>query len=230
MRSEGGDWRRQDATEVWYFAEKSSHCLKVDGVTPRRKITSGAASINSLLPHAHSRNHPYPRSEGNSSSIILVPTLPPTSLRLSFFLTRLSALPPSGSSVPLSSPQNLPRTQPLSSPFHLSRNPDERVYGITRNKTEFICISKKYIYIHTHIHRHKCHRNCHNHYLQRSHHFVDDTFRRIHAVPNIPYSSQPKICPTNRGSANPINQNILKPRLAFRSQRCLPFFSSTSPF
>lgn len=43
-------WRRQDATEVWYFAEKSSHCLKVDGVTPRRKITSGAASINSLLP------------------------------------------------------------------------------------------------------------------------------------------------------------------------------------
>lgn len=26
-----------------------AHCLKVDGVTPRRKITSGAASINSLL-------------------------------------------------------------------------------------------------------------------------------------------------------------------------------------
>lgn len=44
-------------------------------------------------------NHPYPRSEGNSSSIILVPTLPPAPLRLSFFLTRLSALPPSGSSV-----------------------------------------------------------------------------------------------------------------------------------
>jgi len=45
------------------------------------------------------------------------------------------------------SPQNLPRTQPLSSPFHLSRNPDERrVYGITRNKTEFICIPEKCIY------------------------------------------------------------------------------------
>lgn len=41
-----GGWQRQDETEVWYFAEKSSHCLKVDGVTPRRKITSGAASIN----------------------------------------------------------------------------------------------------------------------------------------------------------------------------------------
>lgn len=37
MRSEEGDWRRQDATEVWYFAEKSSHCLKVDGVTPKEE-------------------------------------------------------------------------------------------------------------------------------------------------------------------------------------------------
>ena len=44
--------------------------------------------------------------------------------------------------------QNLPRTQPLSSLFHLSRNPDERVYGITRNKAGFMCILKKCIDIH----------------------------------------------------------------------------------
>lgn len=40
-----GMWRAEEgggATKVWYFAEKSSHCLKVDGVTLRRKITSGA--------------------------------------------------------------------------------------------------------------------------------------------------------------------------------------------
>lgn len=93
-------------------------------------------------PTPHSRNHPYPRSEGNSSSIILVPTLPSTSLRHSFFLTRLSALPPSGSSVPPPSPRNLPTTQPLSSPFHLSRNPDKRrIYGIKRNKAEVIAFA-----------------------------------------------------------------------------------------
>lgn len=111
-----GGWRRQDATEVWYFAEKSSHCLKVDGITPRRKITSGAASINSLLypkpPFA--QPPPFARSEGNSSSIILVPTLPHFSSPLSFFLTRLTARchHPVHPRVPS---RNILRIQPLSS-------------------------------------------------------------------------------------------------------------------
>lgn len=60
---------RDVAGKVWYFAEKSSHCLKVDGVTLRRKITSGA------LPPS---NNPPPNLGGNSSSIILA-THPPSS-------------------------------------------------------------------------------------------------------------------------------------------------------
>lgn len=232
MRSEGGGWRRQDATEVWYFAEKSSHCLKVDGVTPRRKITSGAASINSLLPHDHSRNHPYPRSEGNSSSIILVPILPPTSLRFSFFLTRLSALPPSGSSIPTlssESPQNSTSFFAIPSVTQSWRTTSlwnyERQSGIHLHSWK--------MYIHVHI---SSGTECYTEIvvitcLRRSQHFVNDTFRRIRAVPNVPYSStQPRIRPTNWRSANPINQNILKlgPLLGFSA--AYPSFLRLHPF
>lgn len=184
MRSEEGDWRRQDATEVWYFAEKSSHCLKVDGVTPRRKITSGAASINSLLPHAHSRNHPYLRSEGNSSSIILVPTLPPISLRLSFFLTRLSALPPSGSSVLPSSPLlriSLELNLFLRHSVCHAILMNDKFMELTRNKAEFICISEKNTRTRTRIVRHECstRSNCRNCLSPKISSFrADDTFRR----------------------------------------------------
>lgn len=68
--------------------------------------------------------------------------------------------------------------------------------------------------------------------LQRSHHFVDDTFRRgIHAVPNVPCSStQPRIGPTNQGSANPINQNILKLGSLLSLDDAYPSFLRLHPF
>lgn len=189
MRSEEGDWRRQDATEVWYFAEKSSHCLKVDGVTPRRKITSGAASINSLLPHAHSRNRPYPRSEGNSSSIILVPTLPPTSLRLSFFLTRLSTLPPSGSSV-------LPSLLGISLELNLFLRHsichailmNDEFMGLRETKRNSFAFLKN-VYTHIYVYRRECYRRRLSQSKISSFCGYDTFRKRVHAVPNVPSSS-----------------------------------------
>lgn len=233
MRSEEGDWRRQDATEVWYFAEKSSHCLKVDGVTPRRKITSGAASINSLLPHAHSRNHPYPRSEGNSSSIILVPTLPPTSLRLSFFLTRLSTLPPSGSSV-------LPSLLGISLELNLFLRHsichailmNDEFMGLRETKRNSFAFLKKNVYTHTHIDASVIVGDCHN---RRSRHFVDTILfaKEFTQFPTsqVPCSStRPRVRPMNRGSANPINQNILKLGSLLGPDAAYPSFLRLHPF
>lgn len=106
--------------------------------------------------------------------LFLYPPSHPTSLRLSFFLTRLSALPPSGSSVLPSSPQNLPRTQPLSSPFRLSRDPDERqVYGINAKQSGIHLHFGKNTCARTRIVRQECYTEivviaC----LQRSHHFA----------------------------------------------------------
>lgn len=182
-RSEEGDWRRQDATEVWYFAEKSSHCLKVDGVTPRRKITSGAASINSLLPHAHSRNHPYLRSEGNSSSIILVPTLPPTlssSLVLSYTAFRVATIrfirPPPIPLLRISLELNLFLRHSVCHAILMN----DKFMELTRNKAEFICISEK---VHVHVRvsfdtsvRHGDCRNCLSPKISSFR--VDDTSRR----------------------------------------------------
>lgn len=110
-----------------------AHCLKVDGVTPRRKITSGAASINSLLSPQRPRATTPTRSRGVKETRLQLFLYPPShclrllSSRISFFLTRLTTLPPSGSSgIPLSPATLLPRppptlfgtsgTQPLSSP------------------------------------------------------------------------------------------------------------------
>lgn len=86
--------------------------------------------------------------------------------------------------------QNLPRTQPLSSPFHLSRSSDEqRVYGIMRDKAKFICIPEKRIYIYIY----RCCKSSRSAIL-RAHwrlypkisSFIDE---RIHSVANVLYFS-----------------------------------------
>lgn len=112
--------------------------------------------------------------------LFLYPPSHPTSLRLSFFLTRLPALPPSGSSVLPSSPQNLPRTQPLSSPFRLSRDPDERqVYGINAKQSGIhLHFGKKYMYTYAYRSTRVLHGDRRNRLSPKISSFrVDDTFR-----------------------------------------------------
>lgn len=137
-----GGWQRQDETEVWYFAEKSSHCLKVDGVTPRRKITSGAASIN---------NPPLTPPREPKETRLQLFLHPHRSPREFFHLfVSLVASPPDGSLFrhPRFYPTSTPfsSTAPLYPSFRLSASSDEqRIYGITKGKAEFICIPEKRI-------------------------------------------------------------------------------------
>lgn len=225
-------WRRQDATEVWYFAEKSSHCLKVDGVTPRRKITSGAASINSLLyPTPPFAQPPLSaRSEGNSSSIILVLVLPsPLLFPSRSFLHALTARCHHPVHPPVPS-QNLFRIQPLSSfiPSVTQFWRTTSLWNYERQSGIHLHSWKTYIYIYISFARLRMHADViaslFFRYLRPIFiiYFSQDKLMRV-LMFFIPRDLSTESVHENRGSANPINQNILKlgPPLG-----PLPFFSS----